>query len=314
MMRMTDMLVDKSCVDDKPIADISNIVLVATQGFELKDNDDPTPFTDAVKLLDSAGQTLVLVAIRMMRHKDIAMATSNQATIERCQKLAQHFSASIKEDFSKPNPRELEMRTLIFFPPPSTELKLLLEDVKNTATRSFLAEGEVSSRFVLVFEDDRRLTVPCSWSDDEQKRQMLGSLKQTIREHGRLVRSAHVAEVWASEDKDVRPSKSKNRTEHLMVRAEERSALPIGGWFDIKRHALSPMPTLGSWVDANGEITRSPLFDLFDDDDQSSDGANAATTTKKGPASKTSKPVMPLFVFEHAATSNRRLGLFLLAN
>ena len=34
MIRMTDMLVDKSSVDDKPIADISEIVLVAAQGFD----------------------------------------------------------------------------------------------------------------------------------------------------------------------------------------------------------------------------------------------------------------------------------------
>ena len=305
MTRMTDMMVDKGFVDDKPIADISEIVRVATRGFELKDNDDPASFTDELKPLDVAGQMLVMIAMRMMRHKNIAMATANQGTIERCQKLAQHFGASIKQELGEPNTGTDGKTILIFSPPPSTELKLLLEDVKNIATRSFLAQGEMVSRFILVFEDDNRLTVPCSWSDDAQKRQRLGRLKQTIREHGRLKRYAYGAEVWAGlPNEDVRPSKSPNRTEHLMVLAAERFSLPIGGWFDIKRHALSPMPTLGSWV-TRGDLAPNSLFDLFDDDDddQSSDDTSDTATT--------GKPVMPAFVFERCSHVEREAGFIL---
>ena len=252
---------------------------------------------------------LVWAAYKLSSGKSYGFATGNPQTIERCRSLANALGATVEVITNDPrleSNREAAGKTLVVFSPPirpaSAELVQMLEDVKKIAAQSFGANGEIASRFILVFEGDpNRMNVPCGWANDEEKREVLAGLKRTIRQHGRLARYAYVAEVWASTDMDVRPTKSKNRTEHLMITATERDALPIGGMFEIKRHALSSKPALGDWEDMSGKIQRSPLLDLFDDDDQDVDGAPMSSD----------QPVMPAFMFERRSHVEHEAGFIL---
>jgi hypothetical protein len=304
----TEMIVEKNdLADDKPIANTAAIIEVATQSFKLTCAHDAALFAEAAERLDASGQILVMVAIKLMGGKPFAIASANPATIQRGHALASEIGASVNENYpGEPPPEIAGLTTLLFVPAPSAELVQMLEDVKKIAAESFGANGEMASRFILVFEGDpNRMNVPCGWANDEEKREVLTGLKRMIRQHGRLARYAYLAEVWASTDTDVRPTKSKNRTEHLMITAAERDALPIGGMFEIKRHALSSKPALGDWEDMSGKIQRSQLLDLFDDDDQDVDGASDAAPMSGD------QPVMPAFVFQRHSHVEQEAGFIL---
>ena len=87
-----------------------------------------------------------------------------------------------------------------------------------------------------------------------------------------MVRYCFAAEVWSvPANSAVRAKDSPERTERLMVIAEERGARPLFAICEIERHVLSLVPTLGNWT--HGDRGRTgPLFDLLNDDCPAAEG------------------------------------------
>jgi hypothetical protein len=260
------MLVDKTGADAKQVANDSRIIEIARLGYRANSDDDGRELVaelNELSRLDEPGGLLVGIALKVLLGKRSALATANPETIKRCHSLASDLGATVEDaDY----PGLVGKRLMVFSPPPSAELRRMFEDIKANAERYFLTDGAVAPRFFLEFESGDFAEVVCSWGSTAEKKQALGAIKQ-MREHDPLLRYAHVGEVWASSDLDVRPSKSPNRTEHLMIVAEERGASSIAGMSEIRRHALSAKPALGEWCDHSGHMHNSPHFDLLDGDD-----------------------------------------------
>jgi hypothetical protein len=275
-MRQIEMLVDKAGADAKQVADNDKIIEIARVAARAKSEDDCGELVaelTELQRLDGPGSLLVGIALKVLLGKRCCFASANPETIKRCHSLASDLSATVRDEaddlFLKQN-GFAGMTLLLFSPPPSAQLQQMLQEMKTIAEGCFRRDGAVVPRFFLEFETGEFVEIVCPWGSRDEKKQALAAIKQRIREQGPLLRYCHVAEVWVSSDHDVTPSKSPNRTERLMIIAVERAA-PIGGTFEIKRHALSAKPTLGEWSDYSG-MQNSPHFDLFDDDDPAADG------------------------------------------
>jgi hypothetical protein len=282
------MLVDKNGADAKQVADNIRIIEIAINGVRVKGEDDAREFKAALTeldRLDEPGTLLVWIALETLLGKRSCFATANPETIERCHALASDLGATVRADADNPQlkAKGLTGMTLLFVsPPPSAQLQQMLQKMKTLAEGWFRRDGEVVPRFVLEFENGEFAEVVCPWGSRAEKHHALRGIKQKIREHGRLVRYGHVAEVWSSSDTDVTPTQSPNRRESLMIVASEPNAAPIGGMFEIKRHALSATPALGEWIDMSGQMQHSRHFDLFEDDDLAADARGADPDRSQG--------------------------------
>jgi hypothetical protein len=279
------MLVDTKSVDADQVADNNKIIEIAKLAGRAGSADDLSQLEaelSELSRLDPPGGLLVIIALKLLCGKPYSMASANPETIKRCRSLASDLGATIEENADDPRLKQHEftgMTSLVFLPPSrpaSDELKRLFQSVKTKAESFFLRDGEIVPRFFLEFERDgnagKFAEVACPWGSDAEKKKMIGAIKQKMQEHGPLLRYCHVAEVCVAGMNDLRPSESPDRTEHLMIVAQERGALPLGGMFEIKRHALSLKPTLGKWSDYGGKMKTGPLFDLFNDDGPAAEG------------------------------------------
>jgi hypothetical protein len=279
----TEMLIDK-IVGDR-VTDNTRIIEIAKLAGRVERGDDTSHLkTELSELsrLDPPGGLLVMIVLKILCGKPYSIASANPETIKRCRSLASDLGATIEENADDPRLKEHEltgMMSLVLWPPTppaSDDLMRLFQFVKDKAESYFLKDGEIVPRFFLEFERDGGngtfAEVACPWGTNAEKRAMVVAIKEKMKERGPLLRYCHVAEVWVAGGPG-RPSESPDRTEHLMIVAEERNALPLGGMFEIKRHALSPMPTLGNWSDySGGEMRAGPLFDLFNNDGPAAEG------------------------------------------
>jgi hypothetical protein len=150
----------------------------------------------------------------------------------------------------------------------SSELRKLFNEVKNHGPR-FLEGGEVSPHFVLEFDHVNDKSAPLSievslryWSNDDDEHLMMSQLRAKIGSYGRLLRYCYVCEIWATPNAKERPSLSPDRTEYLLVKAEERDGPLLSSLAAIQRDPAG-VPSLASWQDVISEY--SLLGDMFEE-------------------------------------------------
>ena len=232
-----------------------------------------------VTQLDQPAGALIWSACEFLSGEPFVIVTSNPQTIERFRSLADELGATLEEDADDPRLEQFEITgamKLTLWRPASAELLRMLENIKGEAGNAFLKDGRIDPHFFLEFEHDsgegRFAQILCGWSDDDEKKKIFAEIKKKNQEHGRLVRYCFAAEVWLGPaNSAVRAKDSPERTERLMVIAEERGARPLFAICEIERHVLSLVPTLGNWT--HGDRGRTgPLFDLLNDDGPAAEG------------------------------------------
>jgi hypothetical protein len=222
--------------------------------------------------------TLIWSAYKFLSGEPFVVVTSNPQTVERFRSLADELGATLEEDADDPRLEQFEMTgamKLMLWCPASAELLRMFEKIKGEAGNAFLKDGRIAPNFFLEFEHDsgegRFAQILCGWSGDDEKKKIFAEIKKKNQEHGRLVRYCFAAEVWmAPANSVVRAKDSPERTERVMVIAEERGARPLFAVCEIERHVLPLVPTLGNWTYDRGRT--GPLFDLLNDDGPAAEG------------------------------------------
>ena len=159
------------------------------------------------------------------------------------------------------------------------DLEEFFEHIKTSGRESFLRNGGVPSTLFLLARDDngeyRVIQIPCPWEDQDETESMVAWVRAAIssNNHGTVLSYCFVGEAWASISGSTPPSEALDRTELLHVFAEQRGKPEtLYTSADIKRHALSPKPSLGEWIGLpeHGSVTHYLFDDMFSE--KSDDG------------------------------------------
>lgn len=155
--------------------------------------------------------------------------------------------------------------------PLNQDLKISFEDLKDHSRDEFLQNGGLLTHYVLQFDElyesspfDEAWTLqlfvpflePCG----------IESLKEQIHAHGRVVRYFLASEIWVgTRSSSLKPSLQSDRSEHLIILAEERGGSRLGGHYDIHREGdqSSESRTLGIWRNYPAAALSNAFKDSF---------------------------------------------------